>query len=192
MTTQSDALTIWQSFKDALAGELPGASAELMAAWSNRSARTSFYTSHLFERVAARLKLQVEAERFKIDCALVRPVDPPPLRVPVVLLESENDVWTAIDEIEKLCRLAAPLRVLLTVAEWSQAWPHGGHAQRLMTTWIRPIEACGRSYPQDGCLAIVVGELPSDGDLRFHTVLFNGRGEIAEPSTMLVGQSLSV
>lgn len=87
---------------------------ELGRAWQSRKERTEFY-KRVFEKVAGRLCLEYEPELLNIDYVM-REKD----YQLKIIIESENETSTAEKEIWKLCCVNSPVKILLTVAEWSK------------------------------------------------------------------------
>lgn len=110
-----DPLELWQSFRTVffkLFKQIDPAA--LREAWQSSETRTQMYRKFI-KAVADELQLQLEPEFLSVDFVLKsREHD-----VPYIAIESENNIWTADQEIKKLCSVAAPLRVLITVAYWN-------------------------------------------------------------------------
>lgn len=97
------------------------------------------------------------------------------LRIPKLFLESENVSDSAHHELERLCWSFAPLRLLITVAEWHPSQYSGtSNRARLRDRWDNYILGYDRSLRQwgvhrNGVIAIMVGECGMDGILRFYS-----------------------
>src|SRR5205814_6852218 len=120
-------------------------------------------------RVAEALDLALEPELLIVDFALVGKVD----RVPRVFVESENIASSADQEVRKLCCLAAPLKVLLSVCEWDEApsvWRRGSVRPRLLPAWRRVVAAHADAGLLSGEIVGVVAEWRPDHFLRLYSV----------------------
>ncbi len=97
------------------------------------------------------------------------------IRIPKLFVESENVPDSAHHEIERLCWSFAPLRMLITVAEWHPAqFPETSSRKRLRERWDGFIQSYDRSLRQwgvrrNGVISIMVGECGTDGILRFYS-----------------------
>jgi len=103
----------WQRFRDEFARHLNDpckglGEARLRTAWSKEIARTQSYGGCLLVQVAAALGLEIRYEygRDKVDWAMVDRTT----GAPIILVESENTIQKAGDEIPKLCRGKSPLK----------------------------------------------------------------------------------
>ena len=135
--------SLWADFVAKLKVCLQATPADVFAdAWSAHSKRTEFYRKFALQKVAEAMGFTFTSELFKVDFAMWKQADSH--LVPVVFIESENASMTATHEISKLCCIAAPLRVLITVIEWDEAkgvWGSGGYRTRLLTEWQSLIRA---------------------------------------------------
>jgi hypothetical protein len=109
--------------------------------------------------------------RFKVDFAISRISDG--VTVPIIFIESENNPNSADHEVRKLVNLAAPLRVLITVAQWddeSAIWVGrgGGHRSILLPRWEKIIRQHQMVWPRAGVIGILVGEWRPDKVFRFY------------------------
>ncbi len=104
----------------------------LRTAWHSQHERTALYTGILRD-VAGDMELTLEEQLLIVDYALVDATT----NVPRVFIESENIAFSAMQEVRKLCCLAAPLKVLLSVCEWDESpgvWPNGSVRRRVLPT----------------------------------------------------------
>lgn len=81
--------------------------------WRSKPDRTRVYAENVMPAVAATLGLKFAKERFTADYVMSK-TSVRGTSVPLIYIESENEYSRADYEIEKLCSLNAPLRVLLT------------------------------------------------------------------------------
>lgn len=141
---------------------------EAAAAWTTRGARTAWHARMVADAGTA-MELTPVSERLRVDHALATSVDGH--AVPVIFIESENHPGLAHEEVEKLAQLTAPLRVLLTVAEWDETpgvWPGGGSRRQFVAQWRRIAAAHAAVAPQSGYLVALVGERHG-ARLRYYT-----------------------
>jgi hypothetical protein len=85
--------------------------------------------------------------------------------VPWAFIESENDAGTAAAEIRKLCAVSAPLRVLLTRAEWwaetADFFPPKRYENRraqFLPVWTSIAVTHNQVWSNPGLLALLVAE----------------------------------
>ena len=150
---------------------------------TNSSTRTSHYLAKMLPALAEACDAswtQRELHRFDatFGTEFVDPLTSAKLRIPKLILESENVVDSAHHELERLCWTFAPLRILVTVAEWSPAqFPHTASRTRLRERWDSYIRGFDNSlrlwnHHRNGVLAILVGECGADEILRFYSYEF--------------------
>ena len=127
---------LWQIFVEHLQHSFRAFPPEsFRKAWQSHADRTDFYR-FMMREVARRMKLELIPEFRKIDFAMAKRRHE--ALVPVIFVECENITTTAYKEVDKLCWLAAPLRVLMTSVEWDPSlglWDNGGKRQQLITCW---------------------------------------------------------
>lgn len=192
--TEERARALWLAFRNAFLQTTSTVPVpELHDAWGNQRKRTALYTD-ILERVAGLLELKLQVERFNIDFLLSQELSDGPW-VPGIVLESENASWSATEEVEKLAWISAPVRVLLTVAEWDAApgvWG-GGQSESLLKDWQRIVGMSAQCWRRDGVLGFIVGEHRphADGELRFWCFAMDGRGEMLEAPRPLLKMPLS-
>jgi hypothetical protein len=148
-------------------GHVAGTSPEdVHAAWHNLTARTQFIAAALAE-VAGPLGLTVEREFMAVDHVCLGGE----ANVPIIAIESENRHDTVTRELAKLTAFAAPLRLLITVAEWSDGFggsSGGVPAARLLADWRNQVQQRLKAWPRKGIVAAIVGEWGRDDQLRFY------------------------
>jgi len=177
---------LWYSFRDSMVAALSTVEGDrIIAAWGSQTARTSFYRDYLLKSVAQDLEVSVAPELFKVDFVMTA-LSSSGLQVPVIFIESENIATSASHEVRKLAVLAVPLRILITVGEWSDLWPSGGLRKILLPQWQAIIRAHAEMWPHPGWLGVVVGEWGPDSHLRFYTVALGPDGEIRDPEATRV------
>lgn len=136
-------------------------------AWQSEANRTSFYRNILLPRVASCLGLTDVYELFRVDSTFcVGTAENKCSLVPIVHVESENNARSASHEVRKLCALTGRLKVLIICDEWSDLWPHGGHAAAQLSRWRSLVANHLQYYPDDCVYGLVIGERHND-TLRF-------------------------
>lgn len=172
---------LWYRFRDGLVKALSEVEEQhLIDAWSSQTTRTSFYRQLVLPPVARDLGLEIGGDLFKVDFVMTTPSSSG-RAVPVVFIESENIATSAAHEVRKLSVLAVPLRVLITVVEWSDLWPGGGRRKVLLPEWQAILRAHAEVWPHPGWLGVVVGEWGPDQHLRFYTLALGPDGEVRDP-----------
>lgn len=183
----------WIRFRDAFARQIEASSdAELDAAWRSQTSRTRFYCDRVLPQVAEEMALQKRTELFKVDVALCMQHDG--RDVPLIFVESENLASTADHEVWKLCSLAAPLKVLISCAEWCDEpgyWPHGGHKRERLDEWVRIIRAHNAVWPQPCVYGLIVGER-NGRRLRFYASAIAAAGHDVDAESVLFDRELTL
>ncbi len=176
--------SLWCQFRDSFVNALSKVDNQVLAdAWTRQSHRTSFYRELVLPQVSRDLGLDVGSELFKVDFVMkTRSSSAEP--VPVIFIESENVAITAGDEVRKLSVLAVPLRVLITVGEWSDHFPNSGLRKDLLPEWQAILRAHSEVWPHPGWLGILVGELGADEHLRFYALALGPDGEVRDAEEM--------
>lgn len=112
---------LWEQFKENLIiclGECPEIELQKIRSISQR---TIFYFEYLLPKVADKMNLLfVTEEPFRVDGTFYKigKQDGKNLKIPIILLESENDYLTSEGEVKKLCLLNAPLKILMIYSDW--------------------------------------------------------------------------
>lgn len=141
--------------------------------------RTDFYLSLIAESLRENLScdwIERELQRYDLVMGLnfIDPQNGYQFRGPKIFLESENNPFTAHVEIERLAWATAPLRILLTLAEWSPSQFPLSHGQRkFRQQWDGLLESYNRSLrkwgiTKNGVILVMVGECGLDSMLRFY------------------------
>ena len=140
--------------------------------------------------VAGGMRLKLCPEWAQVDYALcLRRPEP----VPLIFVESENEVEKTGHEVQKLCSMSAPLRVLITVAQWDDApgfWNRGGIRPLMVERWNRIVVAQNNVWPNPGIIGYIVGERGRDDMLRFYTFAYRHDGSLHEAERVSVEKQL--
>ncbi len=176
---------LWFKFQNETIEQLMNLPKEVVEeAWSSKTDRTYFYKNNLLPSVAKSLKLIHGNEEFTVDYVMSK-LFYGEVYVPQVQIESENDIKTAKQEINKLCRLNSPLRVLLTVFDgWDGS--HNSNVFRYLREWQQIIKAHGSLNSEHflGVVGILIGSY-SEHELKFYSVAFWSNGDLRQPLQLL-------
>jgi hypothetical protein len=105
---------LWSNFKDAFVKSLDViGKSRLEEAWADVRVKTIFYKKDLMPEIARHLGMNHKTERLRRDHSFLDAN-----HVPMIVVECENQHGTAWQEVESLCSLAAPLKVLVLSCEW--------------------------------------------------------------------------
>jgi len=152
----------------------------LANAWPRKTRRTKLYADSTMPDIARELGLQHRRERFTVDHALVRE-DANGHEVAQIYIESENEYGRATHEMQKLCSLNSPVRVLITATE--KLFPpqpaQGGYGQ--LRIWQSLVRAHGENNQMfAGILVVIIGRRHEDA-LTFDACAFHSDGDLAIP-----------
>jgi hypothetical protein len=171
---------LWASFKKAFVDTTNEIKIEDFAkAWSTSGDRTMFYFNSLLQTIAKKLDLTFERELiYRID-GVFSNVGSQNTKVPIIYLESENDITTSDREVYKLCTLNAPLKILMVCNQWNES------SKKLIKEyyWDYIIEDFAEQIGLKGVFAVIIGEW--NETLRIYTHVFNEKGEVIEDSLLL-------
>ncbi len=161
---------------------------QLCQAWSSRKDRTKFYTKDLLPQVAKNMNLEITKEKFKVDFVMGKE-DSSEHVIPKIYIESENVFNSAGQEIEKLCSLNSPLRILITVDEWPND-PTKKFSK--LREWQSIVKAHKKQNKQNfsGTIGILIGAFESD-ILRFHALAFWPDGDLRDPEHVIFERELN-
>jgi hypothetical protein len=144
-----DVLAEWRNFQAALIKELKETPiAKFEKAWVVNPAKTDFYAYELLPKVAATLGYELDYEHLRRDYVILNRD-----RVPVVFIESENHHPSASHEIEKLCAVSSPVRVLFLSCDWAET-----ERAKYLPGWQERFATHHKYSVQDAVYMIVVGE----------------------------------
>jgi len=173
-TMMFDALTESRKFRDALIRELRATPlADFEPGWGKNQLpdRTEYYKEKLLPRVAASCGYQFQPEFLLVDHSFLNSD-----RVPVVFIESEHSHPTIGREIDRLCAVSSPVKVLLLSCEWAD-----GVRELVLPHWKARI-AAGHNYLSQPAVYIMVigqwerGKHMVDWTLRYYIESFNTSG----------------
>lgn len=170
-----DSIAEWQKFRDALIEVLTRTQiADFEAVWSVGYDKTQFNKT-LLQKVAAACQYQFKSEFLRCDFAFLNSD-----RIPVVFIESENIHTSAFQEIDKLCAVSSPVKVLFLSCEWADS-----ERQSFLPGWIKRMKSHHDFYGHDCVYMVVVGEWgrgkPCDDILRYYLESFDSQGSLIEP-----------
>ncbi|MFC3031675.1 hypothetical protein ACFOEE_03980 [Pseudoalteromonas fenneropenaei] len=169
----SDDIYIW--FRDRLKSKLETISlSDFAIGWSTGLANKTKFYEQLFKEVGEFERKVVTYEQFRCDVTISDENG-----VPLVLIEMENAHSTASSEIEQLCCLNAPLKVLVISCAW-----HDSERERWLPIWQNIIRKHNSAFPTNSKFCIVVGEWgrgrPCDELLRYYMVTLSSQGNVVE------------
>jgi len=117
---------LWEDFRKGLENRLRTKKDDLKAVWDIPEERTNLY-DNLMKELAEDLGYYFRPQFLRIDYALCDKER----KVPLIFIEFENNaLLIAEDELRKLCCVSAPLKVIISVIEWSDEpgyWKNGGY-----------------------------------------------------------------
>jgi hypothetical protein len=197
----SPGLDYWHRFKKEFVSAMEREPAKLASAWHGPiSARTSYYRATVLPPIAIAFGMDLDPELFRRDYAM-RLTAKNGCKAPVVFIESENAGESADYEVEKLCAVSAPLRVLITAMKWEDAGYHlepGGYRTDCMLKWGKIIQAHHEIWPQPGTLGVIVAEWrtkqkpkPKRSYVKYHGFAFDMAGNVCDPESPLFEQNMS-
>jgi len=143
---------VWNDFKNAFCDALDEFDREtLLKSWQ-KGGRTPFYEHQLTPAIAAKLNLDRIVERFRCDYTFLDKRG-----IPHIFAESENNHETAGHEIDDLCCLAAPLKILFLSCDWQET-----ERDKFLPMWCEAIRKRHAAVPLDCLYSIIVGEWDDD------------------------------
>ena len=183
-------ISTWTTFFDHFSRSLKAVPPDRFArAWNVEDERTAIYRAIIKSAgtVPAMSALTFRPERCRIDFMLGYDVPSAtglrPAFVPVIAVESENNVKDAAFEVDSLCALAAPVKLLITCAIWHETPPTQLPREALLEHWraIHAAHRAGRPELPEDMFAVVVGERTRQ-DLRFYLEYLSAPpGPLPEP-----------
>ena len=178
---------LWDEFRSSFVKNLEALPvSQFNEAWKTSKNRTRLYEHTILEPVCREIGLNYKKELFKIDYTFCRK-SKNGTDVPLVFIESENVALDAEHEMRKLCCLSAPLKVLITCAEWSDIpgdWKNGGYKELLTNRWSEMISAHNSIWPQPALTGVLIAEALNER-LRYYSILFGPNGSIEKESEII-------
>src|SRR6202035_5237607 len=160
---------------------------ELHDGWKSLQ-RTQLYAERIVPAIAATMGLlRIPGEPLRVDHVLSDQSG-----VPIIFIESENAWDTAHQELQKLCWVAAPLRVVFTVCQWDDTpgiWTSGGRKAACREKWQSILRGQSRVWPNPGLIAVIIAEACQVGQrerVRYYGLCFSGNnGECQEEGVIV-------
>lgn len=166
-----DPLDLWKIFRDQFFENLKSHDeTTLLSMWQSLGARTSFYSAVFMPQLAGRLKMVLKRERCRCDFSLESHRE-----VPLVFVETENASATACNEIRNLCRLSAPLKVLILTCGWLRS-----EKARYQDPWSEIIRNHHSVVAMNCLYAIIAGEWHDGEPLVYSSTLLDVYGKEIE------------
>jgi len=167
-----DFKTLWSDFKKEFVNQIKLQSEKgLTEAWFNRTNRTNFYVKEIFPLVAKNMDLVLTKELFKVDAAMAMKSQPDNWEIPIIFIESENVISSALEEVDKLCSLSAPVRVLITIGDKKDP-----DTKAKIDEWASLIKAYSKIWSNKGIIGIII----ADYQLNFISMAWGENGEQIE------------
>lgn len=169
--------TLLNDFLEKLSAALSAySSAELGAAWvpGRTTRRTAIYRTILQSVAAAmRPRLALKEQHCLIDFVLAKTITDG--IVPMIAIESENKVDGTTKEVDNLCAMAAPVKVLITCAIWSRAARTQADREKTLQRWRNIHAAHVEALPgrADDQFVVIIGERIGN-ELRFFKEVLSG------------------
>lgn len=146
-------LVLWNDFTVQFLQELQlMSSVQVRDFWGTATDRTRCYLTPdcgILPKIAKRMGMRFAWEHMRIDGELCREDG-----FPEIFVEVENDAVTIADsELEKLCYVRAPLKLLITVMKWPN--------EVLKSRWLQDVKDCQQNwFPEstDVVYGFIIGE----------------------------------
>lgn len=176
-------LSHWKRFLTAFLSELRTSASlgprDLWHPLRSRPERTDAFLEPrgILARVADTLKLGFAREYLNVDCHMKTSDG-----WPEIYIEVENNPLDTSQEIEKLCYVRSPLKVLITIAH---RWPISKKGETLKQLWTRNISESFDWLPEDpsvayGFVVLVLKANGSSTTLIAYTFAFNTKGDMLD------------
>jgi hypothetical protein len=165
----------WSEFRANFASVIAETYAEHLswATWNRPKERTLFYATVVLPRLAQMFGLTSESELFRVDATLGVGMNREEL-VPIIHVEYENDVKSALYEIRKLCALGGQLKVLITCGPWDREKFPSAYvdcAEQYLEVWRARVKLHREMYPNDCTFGLIVGECAKGSLTYYETTL---------------------
>ena len=174
---------LWETFKQEfkLAFEKTDRSS-LFEIWKDDEKWTNHYFTTILPKLQSPLKMIFKKEYpFRVDGVFLQ-IGEQKQEVPIIYIESENDITTSDREIVKLCSVNSPLKILLT---YSNIWSTSKDLKNNIIDgyWQYIIEDYQEQLGLTGYTAIIIVEKINDG-LNFHSYVFDADAKLIEDNLM--------
>ncbi|HEX6747515.1 MAG TPA: hypothetical protein VF092_09530 [Longimicrobium sp.] len=157
-----DPTTLWAEFWRNFSQLVNISSVVDLSGWfGSAPKRTALYRDRWLPLIASSMGLELVREFCHIDFAFCKRT-PRGAQVPVILLESENQIEGSSHELRKLCCISAPVRILLTWEDRTKTFSmwkrRAQHNDRIVRKWLEVIDDCDEIWPDNGIIRVVVAE----------------------------------
>jgi hypothetical protein len=163
---------LWAAFKTAFCKALDETEKpKRVEAWRTVRNKTEFYEQTLMPAIKKLLSYDLQIERLRCDYTFLDGAG-----VPLIAVESENAHSTAWLEIEYLCSLAVPLKVLVLSCDWQ------AEKDKYLKEWTEIIRKHHAVVDVKCLYAVIVGEWdePADAILEYTFTLLDTNGTLLE------------
>jgi|SRR6185437_4311291 len=170
--------SLWELFKNSLIQTI--SETDFNTAWNSRPDRTRLYFDGLLKAVASKMQLEFLPEmKFRIDGTMYVEGSQGKKKIPIVLIESENEAKKSDDEVYKLCLLNAPLKILMISNEWNDSTIK----QLTEGYWDYIIEDFAELTNLTGYFVVIVAEWMEK--LRFFSYVYDDKGKKIESDLLI-------
>ena len=171
-------MELWNKFREHFFAHLRSMSTDQLHKFWHVSAqcRTEQYREILKQMASGGNGMRrddYDREQLRIDARFCEKVDE--VKVPIVLVEYENVCKRSHEEVAKLLSTSVPLRVLMTMGQWSEKQYAKTWSSTSLSNWERTIRSFAKlleayGMPLRGVLGILVGECGPEPDriLRYY------------------------
>ncbi len=172
---------LWNQFKVAFVEEIESVSDEiLLESWQSNPKRTSFYFELILPKIATKLGLLFKKEKPLRADGIFYQTGSQKTEIPIVVIESENDILSSSDEIGKLCFISAPLKILFVVFEWTEQTSEKIASEN----WEYIIADFAEAGQLVGTTAIIIAEWTET--LKFYSRVYDNVGQHIEKDSLIL------
>lgn len=175
-----DANTLWENFKQSFKMTVKSYPIPtLEQSWVSKAERSKFYFESLLPKISELLELEFRTERpFRIDAIFFKRGSQT-TDIPVIYIESENNIKSSNEEIYKLCCISAPLKILFVCNSWTEKQKD----EIVNGYWQYIIEDFAEAKLLSGNICILIAEW--DDNLKFYSYCFNSSGFLFEEEVLI-------
>jgi len=172
-------IELWNDFKANLKDCLLATPKDkLLHSWGTNPSRTTLYFEGILPVVASKMNLLFKSEKpLRVD-GLFYKIGGQSTQIPIVAIEAENNIKSSDQEIEKLCYLAVPLKILFVCYEWNEAT----EKEISEGYWEYIIEDFASENILTGTTAIIIADWSNK--LTFQSRVYNLKGELVEKENL--------